>query len=525
MDEMAYTGSVNGRAVDLKGVVMTVALDALLADSRLALRLVAGSATGVELEWAHAIDLLDPSPWLNGGELVLTTGLRLPRARSEQRAYVDRIAAGRAAGIAFGVGIRFTEVPSGVVERCGELGMPLIEVPLPTPFIAITQAVAQRLADQRERELQRTVRAQQELTRVTLRDGLAGLAARLSAELGASVVVLDEYASVVAGSDGSEALAELVRSLVREPAQEDRTRTAPPPDPSIEVQALAGRTARRGWLAVQHPNGPDPSTRVLLNHAVSVATLHFDRPREVEDARIGIGSTVLALILDRAGAEPSVTAHLRRFGFDADDLVRVVSVARAATPALETAVQAQLSSPGFPHVMTRGEADVLLLVRSDQAARAIERIEAALAAVDDVRSTIGVSGPLAPEHAASGLVPARRAARAARLEGRRVGWFDSLTLEQLLVEPTVRAHVAAMARSTIEPLLADAAVKDQNLLATLGAYLEHNGSWETAARALGVHRHTLRNRVTRIERLTGLSLDVAANRVVLTLALATLDPP
>ena len=73
----------------------------------------------------------------------------------------------------------------------------------------------------------------------------------------------------------------------------------------------------------------------------------------------------------------------------------------------------------------------------------------------------------------------------------------------------------------LEPLLKDTA--GQELLATLRAYLDHNGSWETAARALGVHRHTLRNRVGRIERLTGLSLDVAANRVVLTLALATLE--
>lgn len=503
---------------------MPVTLDWLLSDPGLGLRLVAGSADGVEVAWAHAIELLDPSPWLAGGELVLTTGLRMPRARAEQAAYVDRLAARAAAGLAFGVGIRFTEVPRGLVDRCEQVGLPLIEIPLPTPFIAITQAIAHRLADEREKSLQRTVRAQQELTRVTLRDGLGGLTTRLGKELRAHVVVLDEYGSVVAGSEGSEHLGARVATLVRE-HQSTRPLRSLPLDPTVEVQALAGRTARRGWLALEHLAAPDPGARVLLNHAVSVATLHLDRPREVEDARIRIGGSVLALLLDRAPADPAVTAHLRHFGFGPEDPVRVVSVGRAATPALETAVQTHLSSTGLSHVMTRGDTDLVVLLRSGDAARAVERIEAALAAVDPTPATIGVSGPLAQDHAASGLVPARRAAHAARLEGRRVGWFDTLTLELLLADEAVHAHVSAMARSTLEPLLADPAAVEQDLVATLRAYLEHNGSWETAARSLGVHRHTLRNRITRIEKLTGLRLEVAGNRVVLLLALATLDAP
>ena len=54
---------------------MPVQLTWLLEQEDLALRLVCGSADGVEVEWAHAIELQDPSPWLGGGELVLTTGL------------------------------------------------------------------------------------------------------------------------------------------------------------------------------------------------------------------------------------------------------------------------------------------------------------------------------------------------------------------------------------------------------------------------------------------------------------------
>ena len=60
---------------------MALTVGWLLSQAGLRLTLAAGSA-GVdrEIRWAHAIELGDPTPWLSGGELVLTTGMRLPRA-------------------------------------------------------------------------------------------------------------------------------------------------------------------------------------------------------------------------------------------------------------------------------------------------------------------------------------------------------------------------------------------------------------------------------------------------------------
>ena len=57
------------------------------------------------------------------------------------------------------------------------------------------------------------------------------------------------------------------------------------------------------------------------------------------------------------------------------------------------------------------------------------------------------------------------------------------------------------------------------LLRSLEAYLEHNGSWEAAARALFCHRHTLRYRMSRVEELTGRRLDRVENRIEFWLAL------
>jgi purine catabolism regulator len=59
----------------------------------------------------------------------------------------------------------------------------------------------------------------------------------------------------------------------------------------------------------------------------------------------------------------------------------------------------------------------------------------------------------------------------------------------------------------------------EELLRSLEAFLEHNGSWEAAARALFCHRHTLRYRISRIEELTGRRLDRVENRIEFWLAL------
>ena len=54
---------------------------------------------------------------------------------------------------------------------------------------------------------------------------------------------------------------------------------------------------------------------------------------------------------------------------------------------------------------------------------------------------------------------------------------------------------------------------------SLEAFIEANGQWERAARALFCHRHTLRYRIRRVEELTGRSLDSARDRIDFWLAL------
>ena len=69
-----------------------ITVEDLLRSPALQLRLLAGeSGTGRRVAWAHVSELEDPTPWLFGSEMIMTTGMALPRSAAGQRLYLERL--------------------------------------------------------------------------------------------------------------------------------------------------------------------------------------------------------------------------------------------------------------------------------------------------------------------------------------------------------------------------------------------------------------------------------------------------
>ena len=521
MDTVSMTHAAPGTpaAEDPYGVSLAWLLD----QEALGLRLVEPAGVPeVSLGWAHAIELVDPTPFLGGGELVLTTGLRMPRARADQAAYVERLAGVGVVGLALGVGVRFATIPVGLRQACRRVGMPLLEVPLPTPFVAITQAVAARRAEQQNAAMRRAAGFQRQMTRAALEGGIAGLTVVVARELDAVVLVLDELEHPVAWAGETSDLRERVAAeLVALAARPARTSIAVVSDAgTLAVQRLGGLERPSGWLAVEMPGPLSAGDRLLLNQAVSLLTLQRERPRELVDARHRLGATVLELLLDDDVVAPSVVRHLGHFGFEPDDHVRmlVVSAAKGRTSPVSLVAHA-LDAASVAHVETDTDDGVVVLVRDGDVSAAADAVTSGLGRAGRHDVVVGVSGALPTERAAAGRAAAVHAAASARASHEQVGWYGTLTLESILADEVVRARVATLAASPLAPLIDGDSKRERVLLESLEVFLRHNGSWETASRALGVHRHTLRNRMARVEELTGARLDVAEDRVALLLGL------
>ncbi|NIZ93417.1 PucR family transcriptional regulator ligand-binding domain-containing protein, partial [Kineococcus rubinsiae] len=159
----------------------------LLAVDGLALRAL-GGPTGTALRWVATSELDDPTPFLEGGELLLTTGLRVAGATApgggDWPGWVAGLARAGVAAVGFGVGLGHREVPAGLVAAGHELGVGVLEVPPPTPFIAISRAVADLL--QRGEQAADTA-ALQTVRELTREAGGAAAAPRVLRRLAAAV--------------------------------------------------------------------------------------------------------------------------------------------------------------------------------------------------------------------------------------------------------------------------------------------------------------------------------------------------
>lgn len=460
--------------------------------------------------WAHAIELADPAPYLSGGELVMTTGISVGKTKKAQFDYVSRLVAADAAALAFDTGTSFRHVPDGILAAGDTLGLPVLRVPASTPFIAITRAVIDAINADQLKSVQRTVELQERLARETLRGGIPALVDALSRALTATTVVLSTDGRLLAGAGAdSDRVAGLAAEsiTIKRGRGEPASRVVADGDGYCTVQALRAGSVARGFLAVRSPIALSSPDRLLVAHAVSLISIELEKPSRVLDAEQRLRTAVTqGLINHPATAEPTV---LRYFGFDPETEV-VVAALTGVGPTLtaETQIQQMLHRDGAPFLMSSSRDDIVVVVPAAEESRIALLVK-------ELRNHLGlpvIGGASGPAHLADVGVLTSRARTAARSPGdeplRRydeLGAFDAILGDRTTDELVVIGDV-------LRPL------DGHDLLPTLIGFLEHNGHLENAAAALGVHRHTMRNRMGRIAELLGGGLDSADTRARLLLA-------
>jgi purine catabolism regulator len=489
----------------------------LLADSRLRLALVAGAdAVDREVGWAHVSELVDPTEFLEGGELLLLTGVSLSADPDEQAGYVARVAAAGVAGIGFGTGLSHAAVPPALVVAADRHGLPVLDVPRATPFLAITRAVARILARRDLAAREYVFAAQRALTAAAV--GPAGVAAvldevaRLSGGWGLLLsragVVLAAAPPAAAGHRASVA-PDLVRLREAPGAASVVARHGPD---ETWVQSLLGGADLLGFLAVGRPTALTAAERQAVNAAVPLLTLALDRSGVVGRGTARLRASVLRLLLAGQVDVVEPVAGALWNGLPEPPVVMVICCGGrfalgAATDRL--AADRRVAAACVVHGRL-DDAVVAVAAPAD-----LDTMLAAVRRIDGLR--VGVSEPAGFD----GLERAHReATKAAEIAGPGPGAtvtaFRDVPRARLL-ELLPQAAAVTFSEALLAPLRGDASRTD--LLGSLRVWLSHHGQWDPAAAELGVHRHTLRKRMLRVEKLLGRRLDSADLRAELWVAL------
>ncbi|MBW8486772.1 PucR family transcriptional regulator [Actinomadura parmotrematis] len=458
---------------------MPPTLAAVAALPQLALRPLTGPPPAAPVTWVAVSELEDPTPFLEGGELVLTTGMRL--AGGDAAGYVARLVARGVAGLGFGVGLGHAAVPAGLLDAARAQGLALLEVPRATPFVAIGKAVSQLLADERLEDVTRAYQAQRALTRAAL-DGPGALAARLGRLLGAWVLLLDADGAVRHAHGAGEAeAAALAPELPRLRDGAAASVAVGDAGGHVAVQRIGLGRRPRGYLAIGTAAPLPQAAHGIAGAAVALLTLASETPGGERELRAALAALLLGLPGGPSGP------------------LRVLACAAGAVEALDgTSLGARCL------VLPRG--DHAVVVAPDAAAGRV----AALLAAD---GPVGVSEVLADGGTA--LAQAEETYAAARRGGAGVLHHRDLPGQGVLALMDPGA-----ARAFADALLAPLRAAGPDLVPSLRAYVQANGQGEAAARALGVHRHTLRARMQRAAALLGRDPDDPAARAELWIALA-----
>lgn len=185
---------------------MAITVRNLLEQRSLNLRLaVEGSGATLDspISWVQVSESADPTTYLEGGELLLTTGLVMPDGTPDaaHREYASRLAEIGARGVGFGLGIQHEHVPQWLIYQCEAVGLPLFTVPLATPFIAISKTIARGISDDTHRNVERMYRNQQRLLRsVHSLDPVSTIISRLAELIGGWTALLNPAGGIIESS-------------------------------------------------------------------------------------------------------------------------------------------------------------------------------------------------------------------------------------------------------------------------------------------------------------------------------------
>ena len=455
------------------------------------LRVAAGAeGLGREVSWLHVSELDDPTQWLEGGELLLTTGLGVGELESGQRAYLRRLAEHGLAGLCFGVGFNFAEVPEALAEEADRLGFPVLEVPYEVPFVAITKTAVSHIASERLEQLTQAIAVHERLADAVLESrGLNDLLGIVCSHLDCSLQLVDESGRVVSERHSG-------RRLSFEGALEL---------PVVAHEELATLQATRDG----RPFGE--YDRLVLHHGQTALAFELSRRRAVSAAELRLAGDLLEDLEEERLDERESSRRMAAFGLDPRRTYAAL-LAEPANGANAEAVRerlaAELDTLAVAYVSTARLDRAAFLVEADEDEAVLGLARRLTGNGADWR--LGVGRPARGRELGRSLLEARAALDTT--EGRVASYHDLGSLELLLNLPD--APLEAFVDRVLGP-----AARNRWLLDSLAGLLDAGCRWSEAAERLGVHRHTLRYRMDRLREVTGRHPDDPQQRMELWLAL------
>ncbi|MCK8468432.1 PucR family transcriptional regulator [Microbacterium sp. KSW4-16] len=471
---------------------------------------LADGALDRPLRWVHSSDLADPTPFLSEDLALLTTGTQFDEAVGIDT-YVGRLADRGVLGLGFGTEVHRSGVPDELVAACATHGMPLFTVPYRTPFIAVARAHSEAIAAQAYARRSWALDTQRALALAALRpSGLDATIAELGRRLEVWAGMFDAAGTVVA-SHPRDRLDTEVRDALGERVMEILTRGLEAGQSLVLGEHTfmlftVGRGGHlRGVIALAI-DALDPEARSVVTSVIAMAGLAMEQSEQLARSRRRLHAQLLgSLLADDPGLARRVLGSM-----PPAPVVVAVAADAPAGPLADwwernrvehgTAVFLAESEDGVTMCLSVGDESLL----------------------DEAAARFGIRiGVSEPEGYGSFSRAHAQALTALRQQGTHgvARYADTVGSRILTALATDEARLVAESR--LAPIREHDARTGAELERSLRTWLEHDAKAESAAVALGVHRHTLRSRIAHAGALLDIDLSTFPARAELWTILQT----
>ena len=507
--------------------------DALALPSLAEATVVAGAAgLGRDVRWAHVVDMPDPAPWVDDGQLLLTTGYAWPNEAGAEERQLDALAQRRLAGIGIAVPGYLRHFSAAAKERAERLQLPLLEIPWATPFSRITEELHRAILSAQQEIITRSEEIHRALTRAaaegtTLRD----LAHRLGGLIDRSVTIEDLNGKVL-GIHGSEPNAER-ESALGELERRGLLQRLWGSMSAVRLQARAelGIAARivcpirvggelAGFVSIVEETAPlRELDHRAAEHASVVAALQIAHQRELGALESRLGYASFLSLLEAPATNADTLERARLLGFDPEMPYRAgIAVLDEPLPfgresvlrrdALVERLRRHLVNSGVDRPMLGASLERIPFLLPDGVA-----LEGTLRALEDGgvrlvfgRVATGTDGVRTSYAEARELLEYGNSASITRYE-------DALVPRVLLGDVRAREAFLHALFGTLSTHKNGSKLRDAML-----RYAEEGFAFRATAKALGIHPNTLRYRLERAAAIAGITLDEPETRFRLQLA-------
>ncbi|QLY28922.1 PucR family transcriptional regulator [Nocardia huaxiensis] len=474
------------------------------------------------VRWVVTTDMLDPSRYLSGGELVLT-GMQWRRADGDSETFVAALARAKVAALAAGDAL-YGEPPADIVEACRKHRIPLFRVPEQIAFATVTEQVNRHLSTGRAADLAAILDRHRKLVSG---GGLDSVLELIDRELGTRCWVVSSTGRIVAGP--SELPPNGLRTAFLAARRLPHVVTLEGARYSLFAVDPDGTSRVADWFLVFESDHKDWSEerRLITGELAAVVSLERARLDDRQSAEGRLAQELIELIV--SDAKPAdIIARLELTGLGLSERYLAVAAtadAGAVRPRELRALLREILYGASPAAgVVDGEAIALVPLGDDPHIddRIHRAIEALTPGLQGSRLSVGISGGVDGEGLRGAVEEARYARRMAaeRNQPTSVVRHDELATHMLLLA-SVPDEVRRMFRvRLLDPLINYDKDNRSDLVHTLETFLEVSGSWTKCAEMLHLHVNTLRYRIQRIEELTERDLSRLEDRVDFFLALA-----